>query len=692
MKPLSARRALHNSAGPDPDANSAPNSCGTAERTSRGYKTSGRPRNHGITTGTGVNKNDNGKESTANRSIVRESIVPYVPTISRKEILKKSSTKNDDTSSGKRFTDSLRRHCWVRSTIEIDDERIRPKTLPSLGKRLRAERDFKQVSRRDILRRRDSVDVVTLRATSHGGSTRLTGKSVCGKECIEVKGNTIGSNSSTSTSVSNDTRSRAARSAGSLQRSRWGKDEEEERDSKSSAGSDLLTISDTLRDINRGLVPRPSTLPKIVHGSRSSRSGNEDWCYFRSDPVKQEPPVYGRIRRRKTSLPVAPSFEDSSNSNTLSRYTKARKSSQGSRSNTMEAHSLVGKINRRLRNHPLPDGFTYRAKSDSNLPETAMKITDMKKNTIYAKVSRKTGVSRDVEKKNEPEASVHQAMSRRRIIQNAVQSESLDRRKLSRARNDRNFVRTNSDKICLRSNSNSNGEFSRYDVIVDQKRQDICRTSRIDPKNDYNQLDNSVWHKAHDGRYRSKSQSRLTEIRNSNRENLPLVASTTINRLSSTLPSYAKTSRKFSASSVSVHAARTEPQNFDDRRRRLSRETGTLSKLTKERSNCLKRSAGMVAAAAAVAVAVTATHARNRSETDTIARSKSSPVTTSSSIFGFCTGKRRVQANETNKEKTMNVEFSYPRWHLKTVLHVCQMKYKCFLFFREFFVTIVIII
>ncbi|KAI4498543.1 hypothetical protein M0802_006249 [Mischocyttarus mexicanus] len=672
VKPLSARRALHNSAGPDPDANSAPNSLGTAERASKRYQTSGRPRNQGIittTTGTAVlNKNDNGKDTTTttSRSIVRDSSVSYVPTISRKEIIRRSCNKDNDIYSGKRFTDSLQRRRRIRSTIEIEDDADRPKTLPSMGRRLRAERDFKQVSRRDILRRRDSVDVVTHRATSHGGnSTRFTGNSVYGKEYIEVKGNTIGSNSSTSTSVSNDTRSRAPRSTISLQqRSRWGKDDDDERDSRSPADSDLLTVNTSFRDINRDLVPRPSTLPKILHASRSSSHGhNEDW-YYRPDPVKKEPPVYGRIRRRKTSLPVAPSFEDTSNLSTLSRYTKARQNSHGSRSNTLGTYSHGNKINRRLGNHHLQDGFNYRTKSESNLMETSIRNTDMRKNAIYAKVSRKIGVSSREVEQIEPETS-GQAMSRRRIIQNTIQSESLDRRIISRVKDDRNFVRTNSEKMYIRSNLTSNdrhSEYSRYDDLMDHERRELCRTSRIDTRNDNHQLDYySSWHKTHESKYRSKSQNRLVEIRNTNRENLTSCATTMINRLSSTLPSYVKTSRKFSTSSVSVNAARTDhPVNFDDRRRRLSRETGTLSKLTKERSNCLKKSVDMVATAVGV-------HARNRSETDAIARSKSSStVTTSSSIFGFCTGKRRAHARETNKEKTTNAEFSYPRWHLKT--------------------------
>ncbi|KAK2585066.1 hypothetical protein KPH14_008582 [Odynerus spinipes] len=655
VKPLSARRALHNSVGPDPDANSAPNSYGTAERVGRRYQTSARARNH-----TSNDFTDNGKESiTSGRPVIRESLLPYVPTISRKEILRRSGARNnDEVTTGSGFANSLRH--WLRSDEKVDDDAVsRPKTLPSMGKRLRAERDFKQVSRRDILRRRDSVDAVTLRAASHGpgGAARLSSKFIRTKECLEVKGNTIGSNSSTSTSVSNDTRSRTPRAAPVLLLQRaagWGKEEEEEeeeRDSRSVASSDLLTVSARLRDINRGLVPRPSTLPKIVHASRSSRGGNDDWCYLKADPVKKEPPIYGRIRRRKTSLPVAASYEDSSGFGTLSRYTKARQNSQGVRSSTLEMESPAGRASRRLGDHSCSDILAHRAKSESNLVEENTRTAETRKSSLYAKVSRKTDKSRELEKR-ESECNVHQAMSRRRIIQNAVQSDSLDRRRVNRAKNDRNFVRTNSEKIYATKNDQSARLPRHEDSMVDRGTPETRRTSRFDARN--RSIDSTSC-KMHGDRYRSKSQSRLTESCGQNRENVG--ASTTVTamttRLSSTLPSYVKTARKFStASNALVHA-----QNFDDRKR-LSRETGTLSKLTKERSNCQKKSAAVAATAAA--------HARNRSEADAVARSKSPGVATSSSIFGFCTGKRKVHAINTRKEKTTNAEFSYPRWNLKT--------------------------
>ncbi|KZC05600.1 Unconventional myosin-XV [Dufourea novaeangliae] len=109
-------------------------------------------------------------------------------------------------------------------------------------------------------------------------------------------------------------------------------------------------------------------------------------------------------------------------------------------------------------------------------------------------------------------------------------------------------------------------------------------------------------------------------------------------RLTTTLPSYVKSSRKCSIE---------KPQGTECHRK-LSKETGISSKQSKERSNYVKKSATSH---------VKAYNDANSGRTN-------SPVTTSS-IFGFCTGKRKVQPSNSGETKVESPP-SYPTWNVKT--------------------------
>ncbi|XP_029046871.1 unconventional myosin-XV isoform X2 [Osmia bicornis bicornis] len=109
-----------------------------------------------------------------------------------------------------------------------------------------------------------------------------------------------------------------------------------------------------------------------------------------------------------------------------------------------------------------------------------------------------------------------------------------------------------------------------------------------------------------------------------------------VTRLATTLPSYVKSSRKCSTESppgIECHG-------------KLSKETAISTKQSKERSNYVKKSNSHV-----------------RAFSDANSGRSSSPVTTSS-IFGFCTGKRKVQSSSNGAAKIETV--SSPTWNVKT--------------------------
>ncbi|XP_078033845.1 uncharacterized protein LOC144468318 [Augochlora pura] len=624
VEPLSVRRALHNSAGPDPDTNSAPNSSGSTERARR-HQASGRARNLDLGAGLDVGPRS---DRYANQEVFHT--VPRDLAVSRKEILRRYS--KDEKDGGSRYSDALH-HRWKRSA-DVDKEQERPRTLPSIAKRSQKEsgraaqapQGFRKISRQDILRRRASVDAPV-------GGSRGRSRVEETVESSEAKG---GTSSSFSRSVP---RPRIGR---------WGR--EDERESRSVC--DLLAVANKLQDVTSGLVPRPSTLPKILHASRGSRYA-EDWASPRlaKDAVRKEPPVYGRIRRRKTSLPASTGTLRSSQSslNTLSRYSRPGNTLVRERAVDVEFRTTT----RHLRD-PVPDA-PYQS---ATLPLVDMRGSPQR-NALYAKVSRKTPKSLPrYDNKADPKDggdgrheirvdSGQRTMSRRRIIDNMKGENACEEQNSSRTED--------SGEYRSESQSYQSKDFDALEsrnlceVDSDHRSKEPSALSRGNGSNSMEYRSNGNWTKSREAtKYRSKSQSRLIENYRVNQRD-----ACAANRLATTLPSYVKSSRKCS----------NERPLGTECYRKLSKETGISSKQSKERSNYVKKSA--------------ASHVKAFNDANS-ARSNS-PVTTSS-IFGFCTGKRKVQSPSASARKDESAA-SYPTWNVKTVSMLFSRNNSGFLLF-----------
>lgn len=555
LEPLPVRRALHNSAGPDPDTNSAPNSSpvGSAERNvaRRRASTSG---NRGNLPDVEITSPRN---PLAGREPFSRHTVPRDVAVSRTEILRKYGKEKENPWK----IESSRRWSQRRIDSAVVEKEERPRTLPSTAKRSSKECSSKpcfqsgrKISRQEILRRRASVDVPV--AVICRGRGEVEEK----VESSEVKG---GNKPSSSFPRKNVPRPRND-AAG------WG-GKEDERESKSVC--DFLAVTSKLQDITRGLVPRPSTLPKIIHASRSARISAEDWASPRlaKDAVRREPPVYGRIRRRKSSLP--------SNAGTLRGSARER---------AVDVEFRASSIATRHLRDPVPDTL-YRSPAS----------TSPRGNAIYAKVCRKTwkglqsqggkADSKDSgDNRVEGEVDGGRTMSRRRIIENTRENKGDDSVEIQgESRSESQSCRSKDDAAEARGGKRESNEA------------EICKDA---------------------ARSGSKSQSGLTE-----RE---IGAS----RLAATLPSCVKSSRKC--------LAEAQPR-IDGKS-----STGIPTKRNKERSNYLKKSSHV------------------RAYSDANSGRSNSPVTTSS-IFGFCTGKRKVQStNSAAKVESVSI---CPTWNVKTV-------------------------
>ncbi|XP_018402219.1 PREDICTED: unconventional myosin-XV [Cyphomyrmex costatus] len=355
---------------------------------------------------------------------------------------------------------------------------------------------------------------------------------------------------------------------------------------------------------------RPSTLPKILHASKTSRL--EEYSSSRTrETAGREAPVYGRIRRRKMSLPTgATTLRDSTTpSNTLTRFSKTRAS--GERADTSTTSTKVVK---HLRD-PVPD------------PADWPKCADVSRDNIYVKVTRRASRQTSHEERPEP---MDRTMSRRRIINNADSVDSLERR--MHQDRDQDVVRVKHDAILISKadiEQLRNFKTERNEDVKTSYRADSTWSARRDSKTDSwsrNHPRDSTWTSERQTRCRPKSQ---TELLAKERTECPKTGIK-----STTLPSYMKIGRKTSTGNPPV-------RNVDDQRR--TSISGVLTKQSKERSNYVKKTATRIP-----------THIRTFSDANS-ARSISPDA--SSSIFGFCTGKRRLQASVTRRS---------PSWNLKT--------------------------
>ena len=605
VEPLSVRRALHNSAGPDPDTNSAPNSSGSTERVRR-QPTSARPRNlepspaqgHGVV-GSGVR-----------RELFYT--IPRDVAVSRREILRRCSKEKE--------SERWRRRSSNNADDLDEEQRERPRTLPSIARRSRREAASKgtaahsgvqgcrKVSRQDILRRRASVDA-SVGVSRERGDGISHGRAEERVESSEAKG--------------------AARSSAGCPRNvprprnlpGWGR--EDERESRSVC--DFLAVTSKLQDITRGLVPRPSTLPKIIHhASRSARLGGDDWSNpkLTRDAVRKEPPVYGRIRRRKTSLPSNGGSVVSLN--TLARYPKPGTIRIRERAVDVEFRTTT----RHLRD-PVPD-TPY---CSATLPLVDMR-TNPQRSAIYAKVSRRTSKSRENDDNDKTETTRddgvddgvvdgiegetgagRRTVSRRRIIENTRDSYGAGER---------------SDSIKIQSEFQSEGARGKRESNetsgVDRSRE----SDKSGASEESGGGDHRRDFRSKDATSRSKPARKIENFRSTQRE------IGTATRLPTTLPGCVKSSRKYSTEGT---------PGAIDCQRKLAKETSVSSKRGKERSNYAKKSA----------------RSHVRAYSDANSGRSNSPVATSS-IFGFCTGKRKVQSSSKVESAS-----TCPTWNVKTV-------------------------
>lgn len=392
------------------------------------------------------------------------------------------------------------------------------------------------------------------------------------------------------------------------------------RDVARTSSSDLQSSSSRLAKEDRDLS-RPSTLPKTLHASRTSR-GLEDYSSSRTkEAAGREAPIYGRIRRRKMSLPTgATTLHDPvASSSTLTRFSRSRTSGERAETTT--------RVVRHLRD-PVSDPL--------NRSRCA---ADAAGDDIYAKVARKVArqaASQSREEK-QPELSIDRAMSRRRIISNANQMDSLERR--MHQDRDQDVVRIRHDAILvskadierLRNFKAGKGDLEKRSCRqIDSADWSTRRDARTDSwsRNKCLRKD-STWSNERQARCRAKSQSGLL-MEGRETESVKTTLRPT------TLPSYMKLGRKTSTESAVRNA---------DLEQKRSSSSGMLTKQSKERSNYVKKTATRIPI-----------HVRTFSDAN---NTRSNSPETSSSIFGFCTGKRKVQASPMTR--------SFPSWNLKTV-------------------------
>ncbi|EFN63513.1 Myosin-XV [Camponotus floridanus] len=365
-------------------------------------------------------------------------------------------------------------------------------------------------------------------------------------------------------------------------------------------------------------LSRPSTLPKTLHASRTPRL--EDYSSSRTkEAAGREAPIYGRIRRRKMSLPTgATTLRDpAASSSTLTRLSRTRTSGDRAEPTT--------RVVRHLRD-PVPDPL--------DRPRCA---ADAAADEIYAKVARK--VARQASQSREerqPELSIDRAMSRRRIISKANQMDSLERR--MHQDRDQDVVRIRHDAILvsradierLRNFKAGKGDLEKSCRQIDSTDWSTRRDARADSWSSRKCLrKDSTWGNERQTRCKSKSQSGLL-MEGRETESAKTTRPTT-------LPSYMKLGRKTSTGSAVRNA---------DLEQKRSSSSGMLTKQSKERSNYVRKTATRIPV-----------HVRTFSDAN---NTRSNSPETSSSIFGFCTGKRKVQT------QTSATTRSFPSWNLKT--------------------------
>lgn len=245
------------------------------------------------------------------------------------DLYQDTSTTTESNSTLEKFSYTLKPNWKIN---DPNDERIfknknfndwnneRPMTLPSISKRFDTRLSgLPRVSRQDILNRRTSFELPRPITKGRGGGGGLRRKSNSlletrimkdvfmdeGKDNKRLSEFTKASSSSSASYLKNtmNIRNSGKRSESILEKRLSGGAR------SAAAAGDFLTVSNKLSDSTRGgvIVPRASTLPKFINST--SRDSFKKIQSTRRDvnlrgSFTYEAPIYGRIRRRKLSLPA----------------------------------------------------------------------------------------------------------------------------------------------------------------------------------------------------------------------------------------------------------------------------------------------------------------------------------------------------------------------------------------------------
>lgn len=272
--------------------------------------------------------------------------------ISRKEIIRRSCSDSAENSLS-RLTNTLKR--WQRSSMIQHSSRTeevdRPSTLPSIVKRRG------KVSRQEILQRRASLEAATRKSYSEEDG-RLRSKYLEQERLL----------------LNGDCRSVCEFSvhpSGAL-----------------------------------GLVPRPSTLPKLATQLKKKESDSR--VYYKSAnqdaTVNKDAPVYGRIKRRKLSLS---NVTERNTSGTLARRWN---SERASRTDVSRSYLSLPKRGVRTIRDPVPDPVPISPRPRS-LPDKSWNRTEV--SVVQDRFGNDLRVC---------ESGLYRTMSRRRILNNAEEA------------------------------------------------------------------------------------------------------------------------------------------------------------------------------------------------------------------------------------------------------------------------------
>lgn len=612
-KPLPYIRGLHNSPGPDLDTDALNLPLVSLRVTSGSLK-----------------KHDEVARACAGRQVVKRFSNPEAfrsnarvtsaaatnASISRREIIERRFENVDG-----RLAQTLQHH-WKPSAA-IENERMRnsyldsrPQTLPSIGRKSKnfavdnssgfPPLENRRISRQDILNRRTSFEApktpvqVAIRKKSNSllePPSRIIINAERKDDTRRIEGFTK-SSSAYLKNATTSTCNTGKRREGSLDRREGAR-----------SVADFLTVSNRLRDITRGIVPRPSTLPKIIHTSKNLTSESHYNIGFKQprESASREAPIYGKIRRRKLSLPA------------ISRESILRKST-GSLQYYREFDT--DSVDEEIPIRSYPRNLTPRG-SEMKLDCKKISGTILRKSsssklspTVCQDVkSDKSLINLSGDKKNKDVIRDLRAVSRRRIISSVEESKekkNVVHHKLKRTK-DKDYAMTEFASGVRQTHSPQESAVTKRSVNDSENK---VVGGIKNPKN--SNLKVSTWHNV-----KSRTNDSVSQQRNKT-EQKTNPSSKQQTHVSTTLPLYMKSVRKTSSCTSSsiplkIASRSTENRQSDTKTSRLS------SKLIKEHANAANKSVN--------------THSRSLSD---INSTRSISPATTSSIFGFCTGRRKV--------------------------------------------------